>query len=290
MAIAGLNKNPICIMQGRLSPRYKGRHQAFPVYHWKEEFYTAKSLGFECIEFIYDHENYEDNPLKTEKGLREIKELSALTGVRVFSICADFFMRHPLFDKKGNRDKNIETLTHLIKNSSTIGITDINVPCVDESSLKKEEDIEALKEGLHECMAATYECNTNINLETDLPPDEFNKLITDLNHPRIKVNYDIGNSASLGYNPEEELNAYGKYISVLHVKDRLYKGGSVKLGTGDADFETVFRKLKQIGFNGMIIMQAARADNDSEELQIVKEQFSFLKDCLAKFFYNGLES
>jgi len=274
------------VIQGRLSPMFNGRYQAFPLYHWKKEFYIAKSLGFDCIEFIYDHENYEANPLITKGGLDEIKEVVESTGVRVFSICADFFMKYPLFGRnKEKRKKNSESLVELIEHSSTIGITDITIPCVDETSLKgKEEDVEELKKSLQKCLPIADKYRININLETDLPPGKFSDLIMDLNHHRVKVNYDIGNSASLGYNPEEELDAYGKYISILHVKDRLLGGGSVKLGTGDADFETVFKKLKYIGFDKLIIIQAARAKKDNDEIDCVREQFSFLKNCLGRWF------
>ena len=44
----------IGIMQGRLLPRYKGRYQAHPVNYWQAEFYIAKEMGFDQIEFILD--------------------------------------------------------------------------------------------------------------------------------------------------------------------------------------------------------------------------------------------
>ena len=56
----------------------------------------------------------------------------------------------------------------------------------------------------------------------------------------ITVNYDIGNSAALGYDPIEELDSYGDKISDIHIKDRTLNGGPVVLGEGDADFEKFF--------------------------------------------------
>lgn len=281
-------RNPVGIMQGRLSPRYKGRYQAFPKDYWKTEFSTAKSLGFDCIEFIFDYEEYTDHPLCTENGIEEIRDAIGLSGVGVFSVCADYFMRFPLFDQDVKKRKvNIETLIKLIEKSSLIGISDITIPCVDESSLKNEADIENLKISLRDILPVADKYGINLNLETDLPPDNFYKLIIDLNHPRVKINYDIGNSASLGYNQEEELGRYGQYVSVLHVKDRLYKGGSVRLGTGKADFESVFKKINNIGFPGVIILQAARAEKFSDEINFVKQQFEFLNNCMNKWFTDG---
>jgi sugar phosphate isomerase/epimerase len=58
----------------------------------------------------------------------------------------------------------------------------------------------------------------------------------------------------------------------------------VKLGTGNANFEVVFKNLKLINFQGIIIMQAARADNFENEIELVEEQFLFLKNCLKRWF------
>ena len=40
-----------------------------------------------------------------------------------------------------------------------------------------------------------------LHLETSLAPAEFVKLLDRMPHPKLKVNYDSGNSSSLGYAP-----------------------------------------------------------------------------------------
>ena len=89
-------KNNIGVMQGRLLPKFKGRYQAHPIGYWQEEFFLAKELGLDCIEFILDFNDSEKNPLLTHEGFKEILELSEETGVRVKTICADYFMEAPL--------------------------------------------------------------------------------------------------------------------------------------------------------------------------------------------------
>ena len=72
-------------------------------------------------------------------------------------------------------------------------------------------------------------------------------LLSRLPDPPFKANYDTGNSASLGYDPVEELGAYGPRIGSVHVKDRVRGGGTVPLGEGDARVETVFDLLHELG-------------------------------------------
>ena len=63
-------KNPIGVMQGRLLPKYKGRYQAHPVGYWQDEFPKAAELGLDCIEFILDYNDAEQNPLDDSGGVQ----------------------------------------------------------------------------------------------------------------------------------------------------------------------------------------------------------------------------
>jgi L-ribulose-5-phosphate 3-epimerase len=80
----------------------------------------------------------------------------------------------------------------------------------------------------------------------------------------IKVNYDSGNSASLGFVPGEEFAAYGHRIGSVHIKDRVRGGGTLPLGTGDADLPAVFAALKKIDYQGDITLQVARSEPGQE--------------------------
>ena len=82
--------NDIGVMQGRLLPKYKGRYQAHPLGYWQDEFYIAKDLGLDCIEFILDYENAELNPLIKEGGIDEIINVTKQPGVEKY-LCWLFY-------------------------------------------------------------------------------------------------------------------------------------------------------------------------------------------------------
>ena len=65
-------KNNFGVMQGRLLPKYQGRYQAHPIGYWQNEFFQAKELGLDCIEFILDFNDADKNPLLTKNGPSEI--------------------------------------------------------------------------------------------------------------------------------------------------------------------------------------------------------------------------
>ena len=76
----------------------------------------------------------------------------------------------------------------------------------------------------------------------------------------IYLNYDMGNSASLGYDPKEEIDILSKYIVNVHIKDRKLAGDTVPLGKGSVDFNSVLQNLKKINYKGDLILKYARED------------------------------
>jgi L-ribulose-5-phosphate 3-epimerase len=272
-------KNKVGVIQGRLLPKYKGRYQAHPLGYWQEEFAIARELNLDCIEFILDYNDANLNPLTSRDGIFEIKSKINKTGVNINTICADYFMEAPLHSENPDIAKvSQEMLELLLKNSKQLGVKDIVIPCVDQSSLGNLHAQECFVEKLMPFIGLAEDSDVKFSLETDLAPKEFLSLIEYFNSSQVKVNYDIGNSASLGYNPVEELDTYGHMISDIHIKDRFKMGGSTLLGTGDADFHAFFNKLKDFDYKGPFIMQAYRDDNG---IEVFKKQL--------KWFFNLID-
>ena len=169
-------------------------------------------------------------------------------------------------------------LFRLIKSASSLNISDIVIPCVDKSSLKNKKDINNFVKNIKLVTKFAEMNKINICLETDLEPNVYADLLSAIGSQNVTVNYDIGNSASLGYDPIEEFKAYGEKITDLHIKDRNLGGGSVPLGDGNVDFKKIFDLLIKYNYQGIIIFQAYR---DNEGVKIFKDQknwfFSKLK-------------
>lgn len=274
-------KNKVGVMQGRLLPKYQGRYQAHPLGYWQEEFHITKSLGLDCIEFILDFNDAEKNPLLQLGGIDEIHEIVEETGVCVRTVCADYFMEAPLHAANETvvlRSQGI--LRRLLENVRSLGVTDIVIPCVDQSSLKTGNAQKRFVRNMLPLVEYAEGFDINLALETDLPPEPFAELLDQFDSERVTVNYDIGNSAALGFDPVEELKCYGERITDIHIKDRVLGSGSVMLGEGDADFDLFFSTLMQFHFDGPFIMQAYR---DDEGLGMFKKQLEWVKPKLEAY-------
>lgn len=266
---------PIGVMQGRLSPPVGGRLQAFPVDAWREEFPRAREAGLSCIEWIYEAETDGLNPLRSDAGIGEIRRLADQSGVRVWSICADYFLVERLVLPGGAvGDAAVQQLRWLIGRAAALGMRYIVLPFLDSSSLQSPQEIAAMRELLRVASSAAAQARIELHLETDLPALEVAAVLHDLSHPWVRANFDTGNSAALGHDPAQELTVLGPWIGSVHIKDRLRDGPSVPLGTGAADFAACFRFLRAAGFRGSFILQTARDGGLNEiELAIRNRQF-----------------
>lgn len=276
----------IGVMQGRLLPKYKGRYQAHPVDYWEAEYEIAAQLGLDCIEFIVDYNDIERNPFFRPGGTDEIIRVSEASGVVTRTICADYLMAAPLHsDNEALSQRSGKLLLQLIKTSNEIGISEIVIPCVDNASIRQQVHRERFVNRLRTLVELAEKLKVNLCLETDLSPYDFSALLQRLNSDRVTVNYDIGNSAALGYDPREEFESYGESITDLHIKDRVFGGGPVFLGTGDANFRVVFEQLKRINYIGPSIMQAYR---DDEGVEIFSQQLEFIKPYIDELYSSNL--
>ena len=271
------------IMQGRLTPS-KGRGiQFFPFENWKREFEIGAEIGLDEIEWIFDYDNYHENPLWSKQGTMDLIDTIDHTGVKVRSICFDYFMRRPFYKVKDKnlRQENLEFVKRNLEAMSWIGASLLEIPFVDNSSVNEGEQKYVI-EFLHEILDLSKKMNIKIGCETDMSVGAFRAFLDQIDDDNIYANYDSGNSSGLGYDHEEEIHSLSEYIVNVHIKDRMLHGTTVQLGNGSADFDKVFSALRDIGYDQSILLQAARSD-DGDEVNNIKKQMIFVKDYCLKY-------
>jgi hexulose-6-phosphate isomerase len=275
--------NKIGIMCGRLSPSIDENIQQFPLNFWRNEFEQANNLGFDSIEWIYDLT--ENNPIIN--NLDELNTLSVKNDIRINSVCADYFMVKKLFNvSQHDLYLNLKKLHQLIKNCNKLNIEILEIPLVDSSSIQNEKFRNEFISNLTSSLSIAEENQVFLTLETDLSPESFKKLVLDFDHPNIKINYDIGNSISLGYDTSLELSTLSEWIKNIHIKDRLYHSNTVPLGTGDVDFDLFFSNLSKIHYTKSLIIQGAREDLENNQIspeQTCSKYLNFVKHYVSKY-------
>lgn len=250
----------IGFMQGRLSPSVDGRIQAFPWSCWRNELAVAERHGFRLMEWTADQERLHANPLLTPDGQAEIRALCHRHGVAIPSLTGDCFMQAPFWQAAGaEREARARDFRQVAEGCAAVGISQIVVPLVDNGRLESREQEDVLVAFMSGEAKFLAERRLRVVFESDFPAWELARFVSRLEPAVFGINYDIGNSASLGFDPVDELEAYGDQVLNVHVKDRALGGTSVPLGTGSANFDTVFAALAAVGYAGNYILQTARA-------------------------------
>jgi L-ribulose-5-phosphate 3-epimerase len=264
----------IGFIQGRLSPVRNGRIQSFPWDTWREEFEVASKLSFEKIEWTIDSENFLLNPLLTSIGQEEIIRLKEQYQVEIPSVTCDYFMENPPWTS--DPEKLFLAIESILQGMKIIGAKILVIPLVDNSSLSGGLMFSQVELFFGQLSNLLHVNEIKIAFETDLNPVLFSSFMNTFEKEIYGVNYDIGNSAALGFKPTEEFAAIGQRVINVHVKDRVLGGTTVPLGTGDADFLTVFRCLDDLDYVGNLIMQTARVQDGrhAEVLAGYREQIT----------------
>lgn len=244
-----------------------GGYQAFPTNLWKQEFILARERQLQHIEWVVDSPQFSHNPILSNPT--SIQEQIDRTGVNVISVCADFLMDAPL---DLDVPESWKPFNLLLDSMEILDVRLLVVPCVDQSSLSSQASLRRLSRAVREVGERLSQTEIRVALETDLAPKPFGQLMDELDPSVFGVNYDIGNSASLGFDPREEFEMYGSRINLVHVKDRQLHGGSVQLGMGATDFRAVLSGLLELRFNGPVTLQCFR---DYGGVSVFDDQLAF---------------
>ena len=146
---------------------------------------------------------------------------------------------------------------------SIVGIRMMVIPLVDNGKLDSFAQEDVLVDFLLNQQTFFKNHNLKVIFESDFSPLDLSRFISRLPHGIFGINYDMGNSSALGFNPIDEFSAYGSRIVNVHIKDRLLGGTTVPLGTGNANFSSVFSELAKVKYRGNYILQTARAADGS---------------------------
>jgi L-ribulose-5-phosphate 3-epimerase len=264
-------------MQGRLVPSYDGRIQCFPRNDWQAEFALARDAGFDCIEWLYDVHDAEANPLRKPGGIGEILAVSARTSVAVSAICAHCFVENPIVCQPGRIDPAATaSLSWLIGKAGELGVP-LVIPLEENRHLQDRASQEVLLAFLEKALPLAEAAGVELDVESTLPPADLANLLARLPHRLLKVNYDSGNGAGMGYAVRDEFASYGQRIGRIHIKDKLLAGPNVPLGTGVADFRQLAAAVRTIGYTGDYTLEVARCAV-GEELDYARCNRRFIVD------------
>lgn len=262
----------ISVMQGRLTNKGGFYPQNFPWDNWEQEFYTAQKIGLHGIEWMFNTENFTQNPLWTSAGRETIRKLVKSTGVRVESVCMNYFMQNSITDHKC--EEHIEIFSELLSCSRELNIRKMVLPLFEASRII---DGEQLINNLTKVLKKTLSDGILIALETDASAEKQREVCEKIGDKRVGLCYDLGNACGNGCHIEEELCALKDYLLEIHVKDKKTGGNSVMLGEGDVDYPRYLNLLRKLEYREPLVMESYFGENAIEDTY---KNYSYLRGLL----------
>lgn len=268
-------------MQGRVLPEWLDQLQIFPVSNWKNELIKIKEIGFNCVELLFDKELILETLLADVYDVKSlgIKRNNKNNGLTAQSICVDYLSLVSVL----NPETEFLFYDKIIKLIETISNTTINtlvIPFFDANSITSESDLQFVLEGVEERNLDEIASKSNIilTLELSLPAFQIRSAFIKHSFNNIAICYDLGNARAAGYFPEEEIIMLNDFIAHVHIKDRKVSGPNVMLGEGDVDFAACFKSLKEIDYDGQLILETAYETSPAAE---AKKNLQFIQNIIA---------
>jgi len=221
-------------------------------------FETAQKIGFDGLELDCSSE---DNPIWSQKGRKELKKLGILHGVEISSICLSILKNYGLANTDTKkRDFARRLVTRAIPVAADIGAKVLLLPFfAPAAEITSEEEISNTIKELKNCRSIAEDHGITLGLETTLSAKKILEIVEAVNSNYVKVYYDVGNAVGLGYDPAKELRELGSKIAQVHIKDKVIRGEKVVtckfLGEGNVDFVSVKKALKEIRYEGYLILE-----------------------------------
>jgi len=259
------------MVQGRLTRSPPGCLQWFPQEKWQDEFNIASKIGVNYIELIAEVQYNQNNPIWTNDGIDQIKQLVSDNNLTLHALCNDYIVEHSLLDE-GVIQQNID----LIKQGEKLGVQKYVLPLFESSELTID-NMNNYINPLKRIATVAQTSNIMVCLETILTGDELITLLRLIDMPYVKAVYDTGNRVAFGHNLAKDIRLLGDYIAHVHIKDKNSNNENVLLGAGLVNFEEVFYALNDIKYEGPFTFETTRGSNPIDTAKYNMQLVDFFK-------------
>ena len=231
---------------------------------WTELFEEAARLGFDGVELDLKVETYLDSEVWSEAGRRALVERSRRAGVEIASVCMASVAG--LMTKPETHEQGIEALADLRRFCDELGAGVILFPMIKQADQSEEEAVELWRDGFTRAFAEAERpprsdgARAKVGMESvgrvGRSADQALGMIEAVGSPQLGVYYDVGNADYQSFDGIAEMKQLGSHIVQIHVKEI-----GAEMGEGKLDFPAIFKTIRQIGYDGYLILETEAGDD-----------------------------
>ncbi len=235
-------------------------------------FALAKEIGFDGIEYCIGGD-YADSLLWQADGPEKLKAMADKDGVEIASLSPGVFSSlNPVVEDPEKRAEGQKMMTHVIEVCPLLDTQDILAPMFPRDFNEwPDEKWQVLVDGLKPLAEVAEKHKVVLDLETMFNADQMGMVVDKIDSPYVKVYYDTGNLCNRGYDVPAELRQLGDRIGMIHAKDT----DRQMLGGGKVDFKGVSDAIREISYDGYIVLETPTGDDpnaaNAQNLEFIKK-------------------
>lgn len=249
-----IHKNPIGIYEKALPDSFT----------WEEKFMAAKKAGFDYMELSIDESDERLARLDwTDEEIETFRSVMRFTGISIPTMCLSGHRKYPFGSKDPEiRARAMEIMEKAISLSVKLGIRCIQLAAYDVYYEDSDDETKRLfLEGMKEAVAMAS--RAGVILAMEIMDTEFVGTIVRAMHylkeipsSYFKIYPDMGNLSNFSKDVGGEFELGLSETVAIHVKETkpgIFK--EVPFGEGEVRFTEIFRKLKELNYQGMFLIE-----------------------------------
>jgi sugar phosphate isomerase/epimerase len=243
---------------------------AFKRYSLEDAIRIISDLNYEGVEIMCDIPHAYPKDVNREK-IKVIHDLTTNLGIQIsnlnaFTMYAISDVYHPSWIESDEKQRRlrIEHTIECIKLAKHLGAKNISTepggPLQNNMSRLDAEKI--FLKGLEEVAAVAEELEIKVLVEPEPGllmenSRQFLKFIQQISSGMIRLNFDIGHFYCVREDPAKLVYELADYIEHFHLADISHDRVHNHLipGSGSIDFESTFKSIREIGFNGFVTVE-----------------------------------
>lgn len=264
-------------------------------FSWKEKMQTAKAAGFDYIEISVDESDERLARLDwSDQEIEEIRSYMKETGIVIPTMCLSGHRRFPFGSKdKATRARAFEIMEKGILLAQKLGVRCIQLATYDVYYEESDEETKALfLDGMKKSVEMASRAGVILAMEIMDTPFVGTILkamhyIKEIPSPYFKIYPDMGNLTQFSSDVESEFELGLAETAAIHVKETkpgVFK--NVPFGEGSVQFTNIFRKLKELNYTGMFLIEMwadnSRKQTMEEAVETIRDARLFVEDKMKK--------
>jgi L-ribulose-5-phosphate 3-epimerase len=122
----------------------------------------------------------------------------------------------------------------------------------------KKADVDVVVERLKAAAPRAKDAGVILGIENELTAQQNAEILDRVKSPAVQVYYDVGNLTNNGYDVPAEIRFLKERIAIFHFKD-----GANYLGEGKVKYPEIGAAIKEIGYNGWIVLETSNPSRDA---------------------------